>query len=172
MVNKQDKSEKDQFTRIQKNINKGNTQKQINISKGQTQMRNISSNKVANTASNHTEVNHLISWVFITLGMLSLMSFLNYISSGQSPGSTFISGSSLLLGGIALRSIKNSRYGIGTDSDWRLAYQIALVSLICIITFWQDNYLESVAIEPVSNLIIPTIVLIFLTIEWIKPKIV
>lgn len=97
------------------------------------------------------------------------MSFINYIAVGQYPGSTHVSATSLLVGGLALRSIKNSRYGIGTDSFWRMAYQIILVSSICLVTFWQNNYIELVAVHPVSNLIIPFIVLVFITVEWFKP---
>ena len=148
---------------------KRNTQKNKNKPKNQDQKNSISTNKTTNTSSNNKKVNHVVSWVFITLGILLIMSFINYIAVGQYPGSTHVSGTSLLAGGLALRSIKNSRYGIGTDSFWRMAYQIILVSSICLVTFWQNNYIELVAVYPVSNLIIPFIVLVFITVEWFKP---
>jgi len=115
-----------------------------------------------------TEISHLGANVSIIVGILSLLSFFNFISSGADPGSTLSAGVCLLFGGIVHRSMKNVNYGIVKGSAERTLGEFILVAILTFIVFWQNDYLELVKIAPTQNLLIPLGTYVFLGIQLFK----
>lgn len=102
----------------------------------------------------------VVGWVFFASGFSSLAEGVNGAAANSDPGAGLVGGPIIIVGAMAYRSLKRSRLALRRKTTLRRVMELAALAIVLLIVFLQNDALNRMYNDPITNVLIPAWVII------------